>query len=156
TVGYFREPIGVVGGFTILESRNHFAGMQALDWVYLFGLASAAAGWKEPLTAIGNNLSVRRSAYDATGGFEKIPFSVTEDYALVQAIVTRTKYEVAFPVRPRMAVQSQPCGDTEQLFRQKQRWGVGGLDMVFRGMLLMLVGWCGRAALFVALGAGIS
>src|SRR2546426_1945617 len=73
TVAYFQDSIGVVGGFTLLDSRNVFGGMQALDWIYLFGLASSSAGWKAPLTVIGNNLSIRRAAYTATGGYENIP-----------------------------------------------------------------------------------
>src|SRR5262249_33713215 len=70
----FDEKAGIVGGFTILESHRTFEGMQALDWIFLFGVSSATAGWGIPLTAIGNNLSVRRSSYDATGGFRNIPF----------------------------------------------------------------------------------
>src|SRR5262249_62276422 len=50
---------------------------------------------------------------------------------------------------PRMAVHSHPCTDIKQLYRQKQRWGVGGLDMVFRGMVIMSIGWIARVALLI-------
>lgn len=151
TVRYFTEDTGIVGGFTVLESEGIFEGMQTLDWIVLFSTAAAAAGWKIPLTAIGNNLAVRRVAYDQTGGFRDIPFSVTEDYALVQAILTRTKYDIKFPLNPDMTIRSHPCTSWRQLFRQKQRWGVGGLDMVPRGFFLMAIGW----ALKIALVGGI-
>ena len=104
-----------------------------------------------PITVVGNNLSVRRAAYDATGGFEKIPFSVTEDYALVQAILSRTKYSVLFPQKTNTLVVSKPCRTVKQLYRQKQRWGVGGLDMVFRGFFLTGVGWLLRLLLTISL-----
>ena len=66
TVKQFREGVGIVGGFTILEGNSAFAGIQALDWLFLFSLSSAMTGWRMPLTVIGNNLSVRRSAYGSS------------------------------------------------------------------------------------------
>jgi cellulose synthase/poly-beta-1,6-N-acetylglucosamine synthase-like glycosyltransferase len=98
---------------------------------------------------IGNNLAVRRSAYDMTGGYRNIPFSVTEDYALVQAILKKSALEVRFPVDPRTVVTSKACPTWKQLYRQKQRWGVGGLDMIPRGKFIMLVGWACRVSLLV-------
>ncbi len=151
TVAYFDERTGAVGGFTLLDAGGAFGGIQALDWVFLFGIASAAAGWNIPLTAVGNNLAVRRSAYLGTGGYAAIPFSVTEDYALVRAILRRTDYRVRFPLDPSTVVRSSPCQTWEQLYRQKQRWSVGGLDMVFYGMLIMAIGWLARAGIVMTL-----
>ncbi len=144
TVPYFDDATGVVGGFTLLDAGRPFEGMQQLDWIFLIGVASSAAGWNIPVTAIGNNLSIRRSAYDAVGGYREVPFSVTEDYALVQAILRKTNFKVQFPVNARTVVQSKACQSWKQLFRQKQRWVVGGLDMVPRGVFMMLVGWIYR------------
>lgn len=151
TVQYFDEKTGVVGGFTVLNANRMFEGIQNLDWIFLFGLASATAGWKIPLTVIGNNLSVRRSAYDATGGYEKIPFSVTEDYSLVQSILKHTGLEVRFPLNPETVVLSSACRTWKQLYRQKQRWGVGGLDMVLRGIIIMSIGWLVKLALIIGI-----
>ena len=150
TVKYFENNIGIVGGFTLLNASRMFEGIQALDWVFLFGLASATAGWNKPLTAIGNNLSVRRLTYDATGGYGHISFSVTEDYALVQSIITKTDYRVAFPVNQHAVVRSRACQNLKQLFRQKQRWGVGGLDIVLHGMIIMSIGWLLRVLLLLS------
>ncbi|MBI3364777.1 MAG: glycosyltransferase, partial [Ignavibacteriae bacterium] len=147
TVQYFDEETAIVGGFTLLKADRTFEGIQALDWVFLFNLASATAGWNIPLTAIGNNLSVRRSAYDKTGGYKEIAFSVTEDYSLVQSIRRKTKLKVRFPANSHTVVTSNACKTWKQLFRQKQRWGVGGLDMVFHGLLIMAIGWMFRIAL---------
>ncbi|MBI1806002.1 MAG: glycosyltransferase [Ignavibacteria bacterium] len=154
TVKYFTDETGVVGGFTLLDADRTFEGMQALDWIFLFGLSSAAAGWNVPLTAIGNNLSVRRSAYNATGGYQKIPFSVTEDYALVQSILRNTKYRLRFPADSMTIVRSKACQTWSQLYHQKQRWGVGGLDMIISGMLIMTVGWSAKLSLLLMLVTG--
>ena len=48
-------------------------------------------------------------------------------------------------------VISKPCKTMKQLYRQKQRWGVGGLDMVFRGFFLTGVGWLLRLLLVISL-----
>jgi cellulose synthase/poly-beta-1,6-N-acetylglucosamine synthase-like glycosyltransferase len=154
TVRSFDNETGVVGGFTLLEAHRTFEGIQTLDWLFLFGLASASAGLGTPLTVIGNNLAVRRAAYDSTGGFKDIPFSVTEDYALVQSILKKTNYKVRFPVNPKTLVMSKPCADWNRLFRQKQRWWVGGLDMILWGVVLMLIGWTSRISLILGLFAG--
>jgi cellulose synthase/poly-beta-1,6-N-acetylglucosamine synthase-like glycosyltransferase len=151
TVSYFDDNTGIVGGFTLLSAARPFEGMQALDWIMLFGVASATAGWKIPLTAIGNNLSVRRSAYEQVGGFKQIPFSVTEDYALVQKILQKTQLKLRFPINSGFVVYSKPCRSWIQLYYQKQRWGVGGLDMVFRGILIMSAGWLFKVLLISGL-----
>jgi len=145
TVKYFSRDTGIVGGYTILKSEKSFHGVQALDWLYLFGIASATSGLGIPLTAIGNNLSVRRTAYLETGGYEAIPFSVTEDYSLVQTILQKTRFSIRFPLEADAVVTSEPCDTVSHLFRQKQRWGVGALDMVPVGMIIVALGWLIRA-----------
>ncbi len=135
---------GIIGGFTVLRANTLFGRIQSLDWIFLFGIASGWAGWGMPLTVVGNNFAIRRAAYDDTGGYEAIPFSVTEDYALVRAVLARGKYGIRFPLNPGTLVESRPCSSLLHLFRQKQRWGVGGLDMAPRGMLVMSAGWLAR------------
>lgn len=151
TVQHFDEDIGIMGGFTLLESHRTFEGVQALDWIFLFGIASATAGWSMPLTAIGNNLSVRRSAYEMIGGYGKIPFSVTEDYSLVQAILQQTNYKLRFPIDLQTVVRSKACQTWKDLFRQKQRWGMGGLNMVPRGFIIMAIGWSFKIAILLGI-----
>ncbi len=151
TVRRFDDQTGIVGGYTLLGGMKPFGGIQALDWLFLFSLASSAAGWGIPLTVIGNNLSIRRTAYDATGGFEKIPFSVTEDYALVRAIVRSSRYRVKFPLNEKTLIRSKACSTWKELYRQKQRWGFGGLDMVFFGLLVMAIGYLAKILLLIGI-----
>jgi cellulose synthase/poly-beta-1,6-N-acetylglucosamine synthase-like glycosyltransferase len=149
TVKYFTPETGIVGGYTLLDSHGPFEEMQTLDWVALFNTAAATAGWNIPLTAIGNNLSIRRTAYEQTGGFEKIPFSVTEDYAIVRAILAKTPFRISFPLNPRTMVKSNPCKTWNQLYRQKQRWGVGGLDVIPLGFFVMAITWALKSLLLL-------
>lgn len=133
---YVDEKVGIVAGFTSLDAQGWFRAMQALDWYILFSAAAALIRMGFPVTAVGNNLSVRRSAYEAAGGYRTIPFSVTEDYALVHAVSEKTGYSIRLPLDPRTVVRSQACGTWKELYHQKKRWFTGGRDMEFKNLLL--------------------
>ncbi len=115
--------------------------IQALDWIYLFSLAAAGIGWKKPLTVVGNHLTYRRKAYEDIGGYRSIKFSVTEDYALVRAVNDKTQWKFSFSTSAQSLVTSLPCPTAGELYRQRVRWGVGGLEMKFRGLAIMAVGF---------------
>lgn len=150
TVKYYNdERIGVVAGFTSLKSTRMFQAIQALDWFVLFSIAAAAIRLHFPVTAVGNNLSVRRKAYDAVGGYRKIPFSITEDYALFHAVTSRTAYHAKFPLDPGTLVQSLPCETWGELFRQKKRWFTGGADMDVKSISLFAIGYIFKSLLLL-------
>jgi cellulose synthase/poly-beta-1,6-N-acetylglucosamine synthase-like glycosyltransferase len=151
TVKYYTSPaIGVVAGFTSLRSRSAFESIQALDWFVLFSVAAATVRLRYPVTAVGNNLSVRRSAYDAVGGYRTIPFSVTEDYALFHAITHHDPYEARFPLDPRTLVESEPCRHWGDLYRQKVRWFTGGRGMDIKSLLIFTIPYGFNAGLILA------
>ncbi len=130
TVKYYTdERIGLVGGFTALRGSKPFDEMQALDWFFLFSVASGAIRIGFPVTAVGNNLSVRRSAYEAVGGYRTIPFSVTEDYALFNAVTHAGMYTARIPREEGALIVSNPCRTWRELYRQKKRWFAGGKGM---------------------------
>jgi 1,2-diacylglycerol 3-beta-glucosyltransferase len=136
---YITGRVGIVAGFTVLDAGSWFERIQALDWFYLFSVAAAAIRLRFPQTAVGNNLSVRRAAYDRVGGYRKIPFSVTEDYALFHAVTTQTDFEPRFPLDASTLVTSKACSSWRQLHRQKLRWFTGGRDMTARSLIMFSV-----------------
>ncbi len=152
TVKYYsNEKVGLVAGFTSLKWSNVFEAVQALDWFMLFSIAAATTRLKFPVTAVGNNLSVRRRAYDAVGGFRGIPFSITEDYALFHAITTRTGYTARFPTDAGTLVESRPCPSAGSLYRQKKRWFIGGADMNLKSIALFSTGFIFKTLLLLNL-----
>ncbi len=151
TVSRYSPTTGIVGGFTLLRSDDWFGAIQALDWIYLFTLAAAGIGWKKPLTVVGNHLTYRRKAYDDVGGYRSIKFSVTEDYALVHAVEDKTRWDFNFSTSERSLVTSLPCSTANELYRQRVRWGVGGLEMKFRGLAVMAVGFILHALLLLGI-----
>jgi 1,2-diacylglycerol 3-beta-glucosyltransferase len=137
TVTYYADAsVGVVAGFTSLAGESPFQELQALDWFVLFSVAAATTRLGFPVTAVGTNLSVRREAYESVGGYRKIPFSVTEDYALFHAVTATGKWRARFPMDRETLVESTPCEDLAQLFSQKKRWFTGGRGMDVKSLLI--------------------
>jgi cellulose synthase/poly-beta-1,6-N-acetylglucosamine synthase-like glycosyltransferase len=151
TAQRYGPDIGIVGGLTVQKAHSWFEGMQSLDWVYLLGLAASTISLRIPLSTIGNNLSFRKSAYEEVGGYRKIPFSVTEDFMLFQAIVRSGKWNYLCPIDPEVLVTSQPCQTWRELIRQKHRWGTGGLDMKLSGFIVGAIGFGLNVVLVCAL-----
>lgn len=140
TIKYFGgDRVGLVAGFTEITSGNTIESLQTIDWFFLSSVASALSALGFSVTAIGTNLSVSRTAYDRTGGFSRIPPSVTEDLALVKAVTQDAGLRLQFPLDPECLVRSAPCRSARQLLRQKLRWFSGGRDMGGSSQLILAV-----------------
>jgi cellulose synthase/poly-beta-1,6-N-acetylglucosamine synthase-like glycosyltransferase len=135
---YYQDDIAIVNGFTNQEADNGFSGIQALDFIYLLIVAAGTINFGKAISCIGNNMSFRKKAYDEVGGYESLPFSVTEDSNLLHAIDRLGKYKIVYPLDKGALVNSIPCPDLKSLYRQKKRWAVGGLQVPFTGFVLML------------------
>ena len=155
TTHYFAEDTGVVAGFTILNVRSWFSGMQSLDLAYILAIAVAAMGIHLPLSCIGNNFSFRRKAYNEVGGYRNIPFSVTEDFALFKAIVKKGKWQYRYPVEHETLVTSNPVDSVKDLYRQKRRWAVGGKEIQPLGVMLFIVGISMHSLMLIGFSLGI-
>lgn len=123
------EAVGLACGLARLEERpgRPFDRVQALDWELLIGAVSAAAEFGRPTTGMGNNMAVRRSAYLDVGGYPNLPFSVTEDFTLVQA-VAQAGWTVRFPLEAASVVWSLPADGFAEAYGQRRRWARGGLS----------------------------
>jgi cellulose synthase/poly-beta-1,6-N-acetylglucosamine synthase-like glycosyltransferase len=123
------EGVGIACGLARLEERagRPFDRVQALDWELLIGAVSAAAEAGLPATGMGNNMGVRRAAYLGVGGYPALPFSVTEDFTLVQA-VAKAGWRVRFPLDAPAVVWSLPADSVAEAYGQRRRWARGGLS----------------------------
>ena len=124
---YYREDVAVVCGYTNQKWKNLFEGIQDMDFIYLLTVAAGTINWRHPMSAMGNNMSYKKSAYYEIGGYGNIPFSVTEDFKILMAIKNLKKYKIIYPLDKASLVTSKPCKDIKTLYRQKKRWAVGGL-----------------------------
>jgi 1,2-diacylglycerol 3-beta-glucosyltransferase len=148
---YYDTNTGMVASVTLLHDRGFFDGLQSLDWAYLLGMASASANINVPLSVIGNNMTVRKTAYESVGGYREIPFSVTEDYALFQALWHKQPWTVKFPIAKNLTVMSTATPDFKTWWRQKHRWVKGGQGLKAIGYVIFAIGLLGNLAMATAL-----
>ncbi len=141
-VKYYNSDTGVVAGYSVIEPSGIFPGLQSADWLYLLSVASGGDGIGVPISCVGNNMSYRKAAYDEAGGYEKIKFSITEDFMLLQKIHKDTKYKKTFfPVNNDTKNITLPCINLTQLLRQKKRWAAGGMGEFNFGILVGALSW---------------
>jgi cellulose synthase/poly-beta-1,6-N-acetylglucosamine synthase-like glycosyltransferase len=140
-VKYYDNDTGIVNSFTLMRTGKLFYSIQSFDWLYLLTLCSGSDGIGKPLSCVGNNMSYRRAAYNEIGGYENLPFSLTEDFLLQKKISENTKWKVKFPVNPEILNISLPCFSLNEVYRQKHRWAIGGLHMSIYGYYIGLIGW---------------
>ncbi len=149
-IRFYESDTGMVASITLLDENSFFDSLQSIDWAYLLGMASASANLNVPLSVIGNNMSIRKSAYDSVGGYREIPFSITEDYALFQAIWHKAPWKVKFRIHPELTVMSQATPNFKAWWRQKHRWVKGGQSLKALGYLIFGIGLFGNLAMLAA------
>lgn len=146
----FDEKVGLVGGFTFLESsaqkRTGFEAVQALDWLFLLGIAAAAIQLGKPLTWMGNNMAFRRRAYEDIGGYPALGHSLIEDFALLNAISRRTEWRVRITPSCKATVLSLPAASLSALYNQRRRWALGIRQVRPFGKLLMVTSFLAHLA----------
>jgi cellulose synthase/poly-beta-1,6-N-acetylglucosamine synthase-like glycosyltransferase len=113
----FKRP-GGRGFFFLYQVFDH-----AIRYMYLAastGLGSAGGGF-------GNNLIIRKAALDAVGGYGSVPFSVTEDAALVTRIRSHSKFKVRAACGYDVQVITASEKTWSDFLKQTLRWNNGGL-----------------------------
>ena len=123
-----KTKIGCVTGCTIPVGENWWAKMQTLDWGLTLAVLKQLADWGLPMTAMGNNMLVLKKAYEETGGYEQIPFSITEDYELFRQL--RNKGWAAEQVYDtQVLAKTQPVSSLRGLLQQRKRWMYGAFQV---------------------------
>lgn len=147
---YYTDGVAMVMGFTNQTNTRLFEGMQAVDSIFLLAAASGSMNLNYPISCIGNNMSYKKSVYEEVGGYASIPFSVTEDFMLLKAFQKLKKYKLIYPLDPEGLVTSKACKDLKTLYRQRKRWGVGGLDAGAVEFAVMTNGWLANMGMVLA------
>lgn len=144
--------VGTVTGLTVTEGSGLLARLQRLDWLLSLALIQVGTEAGQPMTAMGNNMLITRAAYLATGGYEALPFSVTEDFALFEAVNARG-FGFRQLFEPAVRATSRPIGSCRGLVTQRLRWlrGVAALPWHVQAGLVFFSGYW-LAALGLGLG----
>ncbi len=122
-VSAYNGDTGIVGGMTVIEtgSGNLFSRLMNCDQVSKLAVAMGCAGLGFPLTIMGNNMSFKREAYDACGGYESIGPSIVEDVDLLYAVVRNTPYRAGWVRGKKSLVVSLPLKNFKSFIAQRRR-----------------------------------
>ncbi len=125
-----QQNYGIVSGTTLVRGIPLFAQYQGLDWSLGFGYLIGLDRLGMKSTAVGNNMCFTREAYLATGGYENMPFSVTEDFQLFQAI-RKCGYETANLIHPHSLNISAAQENMANMLHQRKRWMLGAMKLPY-------------------------
>jgi cellulose synthase/poly-beta-1,6-N-acetylglucosamine synthase-like glycosyltransferase len=100
---------------------------------------------------MGNNLLISRKAYASVGGFEAIPFSLTEDLMLFRKVL-QEGWGFANVFDRQVLACSAPVPDLVTLLHQRKRWMKGSLNLPWymKGMLGVYAAYFPVLLLFLA------
>jgi cellulose synthase/poly-beta-1,6-N-acetylglucosamine synthase-like glycosyltransferase len=127
-INCFGQEVGLVLGITQVKSRGWFEKMQEIDWWNTLGIVKIVTDLKLPSTGLGNNMVISRPAYMASGGFEKIPFSLTEDLEISKAI-RKVGYSIRHQVSENFLVKTKAEKGLNALLQQRKRWMAGAMTL---------------------------
>lgn len=145
------ERVGIVSGITLPEGPRLVHKLQTIDWLYNLTLTHLLSRMGVAVTAMGNNMAVSREAYEAVGGYESLPFSVVEDYALFRAIVGKG-YGFRNLLDERVLARTRPVDTLRDFLHQRKRW-MRGAHALPGWMVALLYGQYLAGPLLLGLGA---
>lgn len=148
TLSHYTPDTGAVLGYTRVGGKGIFAALQNIDLLYLISLAAGMLNNSFPMSCIGNNMSFRKSAYLECGGYSAIPFSVTEDFALLMAM-SKNGAGLKYMLSSDHCVVTEPLQSTGEVYHQKLRWGTGGLAADMKQKTVIVVIALGTVAPFL-------
>lgn len=131
------EDIALVTGTSVVVGKNILAYMQQLDWLFATGMLKIVSDLGIPVTTMGNNMLVRKKAYEEIGGYEALPFSVTEDLELFNHI--KRSYKTVNLFNDEVLNESQPVNSLMELLVQRKRWMRGAFDLPLIMIILLIM-----------------
>ena len=127
--GYLKQwenNVGLITGITGIEG---FA-FQNLEWTLALGMIKVITDFGRPVVAMGNNMAVTKEAYQAVGGYESLPFSITEDMELFKHVTDRG-YGVRQLIDKNTLAWSNPSRSFKLILYQRKRWLRGAMGLPF-------------------------
>lgn len=127
-LAHFDDKTGIVSGMTVVEGKSLFSTLQSLDWLYYLSMNNVLTRLGMHITAVGNNMAVRKQAYLDTGGYEKIPYSITEDHKLFRE-VRKAGWQTKNILTKEALVTTKPIEKLSTFFHQRKRWMKGAREL---------------------------
>ncbi len=124
----FSPQVGLVSGITAIEGDGFFSKCQSMDWIFALGMVKVVNQLGYSVTAVGNNMAIRKDAYDAVGGYAQIPFSITEDLEMLKQI-KKKGYAARQLFSVKVLAWSMPEANLQNLLHQRKRWMKGAIQL---------------------------
>ena len=139
-VSCFHKGVGIVLGVTEVRVQKFWDRLQRLEWWLTLSYVKVASDLNIPTTGLGNNMVISREAYGKSGGFAKLPFTLTEDLEISRAICAKG-YQLIHQVSPLMRLQTKAEENLKKLLEQRKRWmaGVVTLPWYWKSVLVLQV-----------------
>jgi hypothetical protein len=122
--------VGLVNGVTLVAGEGLAARSRPIRVAYAISLMRRFRGrGRFPFTAMGNNMMTHREAYHSTGGYQRLSFSITEDYQLFRHILAKGfGFRQAFRT-PACLAFTAPANPCWHLLQQRKRWMTGAMQL---------------------------
>lgn len=129
--GLQTEGVDLLNGTTATRTSSVFSTLQAIDWLIPQGTFAWLSQLGITYTAMGNNMAITRKAYEATGGYFHLPFSLTEDFELYKHAKAKG-FQLRHLYNRQVLGHSAPQASGADWFEQHLRWMVGFDGLSFR------------------------
>ncbi len=131
------ENAALVTGTSLVNGYGWLAKHQRLDWLYATAMLKVISDAGTPVTTMGNNMAIKRSVYNEVGGFEDLPFSVTEDLELFKLV--KQNYSTINLFSAEVLNKSAPQQSVLELLLQRKRWMRGAFELPFQLLGILLI-----------------
>jgi len=129
---------GIITGITFIKADSMFGKMQGMDWWLTLGMVKVMSDLGFSVTSMGNNMLISKEAYLEIGGFEGIPFSLTEDFEIARNIQSKG-FKVLQQVSKENLIATKPQKSFVQLLQQRKRWMSGAMSLPFYWRLILAI-----------------
>lgn len=124
----FSPGVGILNGVTEVQATSPFSRFQQIDWWNTLGITKVVSDLGAHTTGLGNNMVISREAYVKSGGFEKIPFSLTEDLE-ISRLIKNAGFKTQQQVSSGMLLFTKAEKNWDALLKQRKRWVKGAVTL---------------------------
>lgn len=133
-----KQQTGIVTGITLVDGSSSWGQLQRIDWLFALGMVKVASDWGMPIATMGNNQLLYRPAYRKSGGYEALPFSITEDFQMLQEI-SGQGYPHHNVVASQVTAFTQPMRSWSELLQQRRRWMHGAIRLPWTIVAILFI-----------------
>lgn len=129
TMAVTLEQYDVVGATSLPTSQTIFASLQTMEWLFNLGIVKLFSDFNIPATIMGNNMAFKKSHYMETGGYQALPFSLTEDVLLFYTLTKKQKKSFYWSYELSTLNHTHPFDSLWAVLQQRKRWASGKLSL---------------------------